>query len=239
MHDAVVDRCPAPLTVDGALRRARELASGGSRVIVGIAGPPGSGKSTLAERIAADLGGAARVVGMDGFHLAQRELERLGRAERKGAVDTFDAAGYVALLRRLRAAGDDVVYAPLFRRDLEEPIACAVPVAPGVPLVVTEGNYLLLPDAPWSEVRGLLDEAWYVDTPEDVRLARLIERHVAFGRSPEEARAWALGPDARNAQLIASTRERADVLVTATARPPASSPRGTSASPPRRRRRGR
>jgi pantothenate kinase len=204
---------PVRLTVDGAVRRARDLASAGRRAIVGITGAPGSGKSTLAERIAADLGGAVQVVGMDGFHLAQRELERLARADRKGAIDTFDADGYVALLRRLRTPGPEVVYAPLFRRDLEEPIACAVPVAPDVGLVVTEGNYLLVPDGPWAAVRGLLDEAWYVDAADDVRLRRLIDRHVAFGRSPEDARAWALGPDARNAGLIASTRQRADLVV--------------------------
>ena len=100
---------------------------------------------------------------MDGFHLAQEELVRLGRRDRMGAPDTFDAAGYVALLRRLRAGGEEVVYAPAFRREIEEPIAGAIAVPPTVPLVVTEGNYLLLDGAGWTGVRALLDEAWYVD----------------------------------------------------------------------------
>src|SRR5918912_3000527 len=108
------------------IARARELAARGRRVL-GITGPPGAGKSSLAARVVAALGpDVARLVGMDGFHLAQAELERLGRADRKGAPDTFDAAGYVALLRRLRHAGPDVVYAPEFRREIEEPINAAV-----------------------------------------------------------------------------------------------------------------
>src|SRR3954471_6465789 len=147
--------------LDHLASRAQALAVMGSRRLLGICGAPGAGKSTLAERLVAALGDRAVLVGMDGFHLAQRELRRLGREQRKGAPDTFDAAGYVDLIRRLRCNGPDqvdaeTVYAPEFRRELEEPIACAVPVAPEVPLVVTEGNYLLLPDHPWSTLRGLL-----------------------------------------------------------------------------------
>ncbi|MDP9418431.1 MAG: nucleoside/nucleotide kinase family protein [Actinomycetota bacterium] len=201
------------LTVDDALARARRLAAGGARALLGIAGPPGAGKSTLAEHITADLGARARIVGMDGFHLAQTELVRLRREHRKGAIDTFDVAGYVALLRRLRDPAEDVVYAPVFRRDLEEPIGSAVPVGPDVPLVIAEGNYLLVADGPWGAVRALLDEAWYVATPHDARRHRLIERHMAFGRSPDAARAWTLGPDERNAELVERTRGRGDHVV--------------------------
>jgi pantothenate kinase len=153
---------------------------------------------------------------MDGFHLAQAELVRLGRAERKGAVDTFDAGGYVALLRRLRTGGEEVVYAPAFRREIEEPIAGAIAVPDSVPLVVTEGNYLLVAEGRFAEVRPLLDEVWYVDLDEETRLARLIARHVAFGRSPAAAEAWSRGTDQRNAELIAATRHRADLVVAAT-----------------------
>ena len=151
---------------------------------------------------------------MDGFHYAQRELERLGRADRKGAQDTFDAAGYVALLARLRAADEAVVYAPEFRREIEEPIACALPVPREVPLVVTEGNYLLVGDGDWARVAPLLDETWFVEAPsEDTRHERLIARHIAFGKDPDYARAWSLSSDERNAVLVASTRERADLVI--------------------------
>ena len=161
----------------------------------------------------AALGPAARLVGMDGFHLAQAELERLGRADRKGAPDTFDAAGYVALLRRLRDAAPETVYAPQFRREIEEPIAGAVAVPPDVALVVTEGNYLLLDEGPWAAVRPLLHEAWYLAPDEPTRVARLAVRHAAHGKAPDAAHAWAQGPDQRNAERVARTRERADLVI--------------------------
>ena len=150
---------------------------------------------------------------MDGFHLAGAELERLGRAQRKGAVDTFDAGGYVALLVRLRDASEPVVYAPEFRREIEEPIACAIAVGREVPLVVTEGNYLLVPDGEWARVRPLLDEAWYVEFDEQTRVRRLIDRHIAFGKAPDAAREWVLRSDQRNAELVETTRRRADLVV--------------------------
>ena len=203
------------LTEDDALARARTLAAAPGRRLLGITGPPGAGKSTLAERVVADLGERARLVGMDAFHLAGAELVRLGRQDRKGAIDTFDAAGFVALLRRLRAADEPVVYAPEFRRAIEEPIGSAVAVPREVSLVVTEGNYLLAAEGAWAGVGPLLHECWYVTVPEEERLRRLIERHVAFGKPPDFAREWALGTDQRNAELIEATRARADAIVIA------------------------
>ncbi|ONI72944.1 nucleoside/nucleotide kinase family protein [Actinosynnema sp. ALI-1.44] len=192
--------------------RARALAAA-DRAVLGICGAPGAGKSTLAAELVEALGDLAVYVGMDGFHLAQSELARLGRTERKGALDTFDGSGYVNLLKRLRSQGDEVVYAPEFRREIEEPVACAVPVFPRTRLVVTEGNYLLVPDKPWGEVRDLLDEAWFLHLDEGERHRRLIARHEAFGRSPEQARDRALGPDERNASVINATAERADLVL--------------------------
>ncbi|MGH3739378.1 MAG: nucleoside/nucleotide kinase family protein [Micromonosporaceae bacterium] len=193
-----------------AVARGEELVAGGRRIL-GIAGPPGAGKSTLAAAVATALGERAVVVPMDGFHLAQVELARRGATARKGAPDTFDAAGYVALLRRLRTP-ESCVYAPAFRRDLEEPIAGAIPVLATVPLVVTEGNYLL-GSGPWAPVAGLLDESWYVTLDEPTRLARLVARHAASGKSAEAARRWAHGSDQRNASLVEATQARADALV--------------------------
>ena len=195
--------------LDAVLTRALRLAERGGRAVLGLAGPPGGGKSTLAEMVVAALGDQAVLVPMDGFHLAQPELVRLGRRDRMGAPDTFDAAGYAALLARLRAQGDEVVYAPEFRREIEEPIAGAIAVSPDVPLVVTEGNYLLL----WDAVRPLLDEAWYVEMDEDTRLQWLIQRHIDFGKAPDAARAWVMRSDQANAAVVAATRERADVVV--------------------------
>lgn len=199
------------------LGRAVRLA-GGSRRLLGLAGPPGAGKSTLAAALVAALGERAVLVPMDGFHLAQAELVRLGRADRKGAPDTFDVDGLVALLVRLRAQGpaDPVVYAPRFDRHLEEAVAGAVPVSAATPLVVVEGNYLLHDEGSWAQARDLLDEAWYLDLPDGVRVERLVARHVAHGRTPGAAREWVLRSDEANARLVARGRERADVVVPVT-----------------------
>ncbi|MEV7453769.1 nucleoside/nucleotide kinase family protein [Streptomyces nigra] len=206
------------------LDRARSLADGGGRAVLGIAGSPGAGKTTLAETLVRELNGTGDPwvahVPMDGFHLADAELERLGRRDRKGAPDTFDAAGYAALLRRLREEpGDDVVYAPGFERELEQPIAGAVPVEPAARLVVTEGNYLLLGTGAWARVRAQLDEVWFCELDEEERLRRLIARHERFGKTHEEAVAWVMRSDQRNAELVAATRDRADLVVPATALP--------------------
>ncbi|MEU9450134.1 nucleoside/nucleotide kinase family protein [Streptomyces sp. NPDC048277] len=211
------------LTFDDLLGRARALAGRGSRVILGIAGSPGAGKTTLAEHLVRELNGGGEPwvahVPMDGFHLADAELERLGLRDRKGAPATFDAAGYAALLRRLHEDRDDVVYAPGFERVLEQPIAGALPVPPTARLVVTEGNYLLLADGLWARVRPALDEVWFCEIEEAERIRRLVARHEEFGKGHEQAVTWVAGTDQLNADLVASTRDRADLVVPETALP--------------------
>jgi pantothenate kinase len=205
---------PTVLVASGTdlVERARSLAAGG-RAVLGISGAPGAGKSTLTAALAADLGDEAVVVGMDGFHLHDAELARLGRSDRKGAPDTFDVAGYTALLRRVRAETYRTVYAPAFDRTREESIAGAVAVRPEHRLVITEGNYLLHDGPGWAEVRALLDAAWYVEVAEELRVARLVERHIAHGKPPEVARRWATVSDQANAEVVARSRGAADLLV--------------------------
>jgi pantothenate kinase len=202
---------------------ARQLVAGGRRAVLGVTGSPGAGKSTLTENLLAalaadppagvDPAGWVAHVPMDGFHLADVELERLGLRQRKGAPDTFDSHGYVNLLRRLRAADEPVVYAPSFQRDLEQPIAGAIPVPDHARLVITEGNYLLLDSAPWSQVAGLLDAVWFCAPRDEVRLSRLVARHEQFGKPPEMAFDWAHGTDELNAQLVAATADRASLVI--------------------------
>ena len=191
------------------VERARTLIVPGERRLLGITGAPAAGKSTLAGSLVAALAPEAVLVPMDGFHLATAQLRRLGRLDRKGAPDTFDAAGYLALLHRLRDRAEDVVYAPEFRREIEEPIAGAIAVPREVPLAITEGNYLLY----WNDVHELLDEVWFVDLDEPTRLARLIERHMAYGRTRAEAEQRTYGSDQRNAEHIMATRMNADLIV--------------------------
>lgn len=202
------------------IERARVLAARGERTILGITGAPGAGKSTLAERLVTELGSdLAVLVPMDGYHLANVVLDDLGYRARKGAPHTFDAHGYISLMRRIHAqrenvaAGTDgIVYAPQFRRDLEEPVGSAIPVHPETPLVVTEGNYLLFEEDPWPQARDLMDETWFLAPAESQRLGWLIERHMRFGRSPDEARERSLGSDQRNAEVITATAGRATAV---------------------------
>ncbi|KAA0023178.1 nucleoside/nucleotide kinase family protein [Antrihabitans cavernicola] len=197
--------------------RARSLLDGVAdrRVILGITGAPGAGKSTFAQWLVqalADAGIEVAYVPMDGFHLATTELVRLCRADRKGAPDTFDVGGYRALLQRVRGERADI-WAPSFDRTLEEPVAGAVPIAADCRLVVTEGNYLLHDDGGWADIRPQLDEVWFCLAADDVRLQRLIARRVEFGQDPIAADAWARGSDQRNADLVAATAARADLIV--------------------------
>ncbi len=195
-----------------------ELASllpppGGPRRLIGISGAPGAGKSGLAAFLVRLLGDRGAHVPMDGFHLADVELRRQGLLDHKGAPDTFDALGYAALLERLRVCPGETVYAPGFDRGLEQPLAGAIAVTPAAQVVVTEGNYLLLEEPRWREVRARLDEVWHVRCDERLRVERLVARHTEFGKSPEAAREWVERVDQPNARLVEASAGRADRLL--------------------------
>jgi pantothenate kinase len=195
----------------GLIRRAASRADRPGRALLGIAGAPGAGKSSLATTLAAAVPGSI-VVPMDGFHRTTAELAARDWIAERGTPRTFDAEGYVAMLQRLRAG--ETLRAPAFDRSREEPVPDAIEVAAGARLVITEGNYLLLDTPPWSQIRRLLDEVWFVEAPEQVGLDRLVARHVEFGRTPADARQRVtVGSDAANARLVAATRSRADLVV--------------------------
>jgi pantothenate kinase len=203
-EDATIDAL-----ADHLIRRSLD----GQRQIIGIVGAPGVGKSTVAERVAERLGASAVVVPMDGFHLSNAVLDGLGLQQRKGAVNTFDGGGYVSLLRRLRARDEPVVYAPRYERGIEEGIVASIAIPRDASFVLTEGNYLLVDEQPWFALKELLDESWFIDTSDETRVARLIERHIRFGRNAEDAESWANGTDAINARRINSTRGDADQII--------------------------
>jgi pantothenate kinase len=205
-------------TLSALVDRATSLLGRPGRALLGVTGAPGAGKSTLTEalmsHLRAEIGpDAVGHLPMDGFHLADVQLDRLGRRTRKGAPDTFDVDGYVAALRRLHDEPDRTLFVPGFERDLEQPIAAAIAIPPSARLVVTEGNYLLLPEGGWERVRRLLAEVWHVEVDDDVRRERLVRRHEQFGKSPDDARAWVGHVDEPNARLISATRDTADLVV--------------------------
>lgn len=199
--------------MDDLIERVDVLRRRSDRVLIGIVGEPGSGKSTVSAAILDVLGGDGTVVPMDGFHLSKRELTRLGRVDRKGAIDTFDGFGYLQLITRLRAADEPVVYAPDYVRGVEEAVAGSIAVPASVPVVLTEGNYLLDVAPPWDGLRQLFDETWYVQASQQVRVERLIRRHVRFGMTEARARAWASNVDEVNARRVRSVRDRADLII--------------------------
>jgi pantothenate kinase len=186
------------------------------RFLFGIAGPPGSGKSTLAARLGAELD--APVVAMDGFHLPNAELIERGQLGVKGAPETFAAAAFVDLVRQLRRA-NAVVDCPIFDRTIDEPVADQIRVTADDAIVIVEGNYLLLDEAPWGALADLFDATAYIDVPDDVRIGRLVDRHVAFGRTRSEALDFVRRSDEPNARRIEPGRRRADVLVSSPAAP--------------------
>lgn len=184
--------------------------------ILGIVGAPGAGKTTLVESmlgLAAVRDLSVAWLPMDGFHLADVELERLGLRGRKGVIQTFDGYGYVNTLRRIREGRDPVVYAPAFERDLEQPIAGALPILKGADLVITEGNYLLDRSDPWNQVGGIVDEIWFVDAGDETRHDRLMKRHVRFGKTPRQASDWIRDVDAPNGVRIRSEIARANRVI--------------------------
>ena len=202
-------------SLDQALNRAKELASDSDkRIIIGIIGKPGAGKSTLSSHLMKNLPKeTTALVPMDGYHLSNLQLKKLGRADRKGAPDTFDATGFVNLLKRISADTSNDIYFPIFHREIEESIAAEGVVTKETKFVITEGNYLLHNQDGWQEVAPVLTESWYVQVDDKLRLERLVNRHIKYGKEPKFAHDWAHGTDERNAQLVEGTKPRSSVIV--------------------------
>lgn len=202
-------------SLEAALERAITIIqSVDTRIIIGLVGKPGAGKSTLSSYLLKKLPKeTTALVPMDGFHLSNAQLNKLGRIDRKGAPDTFDSYGYANLLHQIKTNVSSEIYFPIFHREIEESIAAEGVLHPHTSLILTEGNYLLLESDGWSQVAETLTESWFLDVDNDRRMARLVARHIKYGKNSEAAHAWANGTDERNAQLVESTRASADVIV--------------------------
>lgn len=199
-------------SLDEVITRARSLMTG-ERKIVGLIGKPGAGKSTLSAQLIDQLGDQAAILNMDGYHFSNLALRELGRADRKGAPDTFDALGFTAILKRVKNQVDQDIYFPVFDRSIEESIAAQGVITPEIKLVITEGNYLLHNENNWGGVKELLDESWFIEVDDQLRIERLVNRHHKFGKSKADAHSWATGSDENNARIVAQTRELADVII--------------------------
>jgi pantothenate kinase len=190
------------------------LDSSQKRVLIGIVGKPGAGKSTLTSLLITDLPeNTAVLIPMDGYHLSNKQLSKLGISDRKGAFDTFDSHGFVKLLKRINEEPTKDIYFPIFHREIEESYAADGVVLANTKLVITEGNYLLLDNGGWEGVRAELDEVWYIEIDDAIRIERLTNRHQSFGKNYEDAISWATGSDERNAELVKKTRDKADVII--------------------------
>lgn len=180
------------------------------RLLVAIAGPPGAGKSTLAEGLAQQIDGAA-VVPMDGFHLDNRVLQARGLLARKGAPETFDVAGFSAVVTRLQ--GEDEVVIPVFDRARDIAIAGARVIGPDVRVVLVEGNYLLLDAPPWRALAPCWGLTIGIEVPMAVLTARLIQRWRDHGLDMAAATARAMGNDIPNAARVVAGAVRADMII--------------------------
>ena len=205
---------PAPNTIPRALMARLRALPAGRRRLVAVAGVPASGKSMLSDALRAALvqdGHQAAVVPMDGFHLDNTVLEARGLRARKGAPESFDAAGFIALIQRLQS-GAEVVY-PVFDRARDLAIAGAGVVPTDCDFVIVEGNYLLFDEEPWSALTAMWDLSVWLDTPEETARARCIARWLAHGHTPEQARIRAEGNDLANARRIMAARLPADMTL--------------------------
>ena len=201
--------------VEQALDRANEITKKtDKRVIIGVVGKPGAGKSTLTSYLIDHLPqNSVSLVTMDGYHLSNQQLSRLDLANKKGAFNTFDADGYIALLKRINNEFDKDIYFPVFHREIEESYSADGVVPARTKLILTEGNYLLFDQAGWGNVISELTETWYINIEDKLRIDRLLERHEFYGKSKEAAIAWANGSDETNAKIVEATSIRADVVI--------------------------
>ena len=205
------------MELDDLVKAVRSRAEGMARLIVAVAGPPGSGKSTLADALAERLvsqGEAAVVLPMDGFHMDNGILEARGLLPRKGAPETFDVRGFADILQAVRAGGEEVLV-PVFDRSREIAIASARPIAPETQIIVAEGNYLLLDEAPWSRLEACFDLTIMLLPPRPVLEERLRARWAHYGLDEATIARKVESNDLPNGDRIRAHQRAADITLEA------------------------
>lgn len=206
--------------VNGLIEKIDTLRETRKRVVVAICGAPASGKSTLTTELVRRLRlnkVNAVPLPMDGFHLDNEVISQMGLLSRKGAPETFDAPGYIALVKRVRDA--QLVYAPKFDRDRDISIAGAIAVGEDAEVIVAEGNYLMFDEDPWRQLAPLWDLTVRWDVPMPELRARLIQRWLNQNLSRTAAVRRAEGNDIPNAQRILNAALPCDVTLDGTPRP--------------------
>jgi pantothenate kinase len=191
-----------------------QLDSQNTRSLIGIVGKPGAGKSTVVEQIEKRYQpNEVSIIPMDGFHLSNEELIALGRRDRKGAPDTFDVVGFTSLLKevKLNQQGDHKF--PIFHREIEASIEDEGLIPKESKVIVVEGNYLFSTEHNWDGIFPLLDHTWFIEIDDEVRIERLIARHIRYGKTPAEAENWSRGSDETNARFIKLTAHRASNII--------------------------
>lgn len=184
------------------------------RSIIGIVGKPGAGKSTVVSEIEKRFDSSqVSVIPMDGYHLSNEELISLDRRDRKGAPDTFDTQAFIELLSIVKNNAESEQRFPVFHREIEASIENEGSVPSGVKVIVVEGNYLFSEEHNWQGVFPLLDHTWFIEIDDEVRIERLIARHIRFGKTKEDAENWSKGSDEANARFIAKTASKAKNLI--------------------------
>jgi len=197
--------------LDATISRIQTLAKTSNRIIVAIAGPPGAGKSTLVAEISNSLDGSV-VVPMDGFHLDNVILQQREMMTRKGSPASFDADGYYQFISRLKHSSE-TIYAPIFDRSSDLSRAGAIEIPGTTKIVITEGNYLLLDQAPWNKLAELFDLTVYLDVPSATLRERLINRWLAHGLSAADALKRAESNDLINTNLVVQYSKQADIII--------------------------
>lgn len=181
-------------------------AAGSSRFIVAVAGPPASGKSTISKKLCEiiavkDPKSKPQIVPMDGFHFDNSVLDELDIRDKKGSPESFDITAFNALIENIYSE-NEIVSIPEFDRNKDQVVSNGKIVTPDNKIIIVEGNYLFLEEAPWNILMGFFDLPIFILPKTQILENRLIERWTDQGFSLEDAKTKAYSNDIPNAKFV-------------------------------------